>query len=61
MKKFTATFWRGNPQITGGGYKTTRTIEAKTLASAKKKTREIEKNCCYGSMYLLEIIEQEAN
>lgn len=58
MKKFEAKFWRGNPQIAGGGYETTRTIEAKTLASAKKKAREYE-NCVYGSMTLLEIKEQE--
>ena len=58
MKKFTAKFWRGNPQIAGGGYETTRTIEAKTIASAKKKAREYT-NCLYGTMTLLEITEQE--
>lgn len=28
MKKYIATFWRGNPQIKDGGYETTREIEA---------------------------------
>ena len=59
MKKFIATFWRGNPQSTNGGYETTRTIEAKTLASAKKKAREIENSCVYGSMSLLNIKASE--
>lgn len=55
MKKYTATFFRYNPQLEGNGYETTREIEAKTIASAKKKAREIENNCLYGSMTLLEI------
>ena len=59
MKKFVATFWRGNPQISGGGYYTTRVIEAKTLNSANKKVDEIEKGCLYGSMFCTGIIEQE--
>ena len=55
MKTYTATFFRGNPQITGGGYQTTRTIEAKSITSARKKAREIENGCIYGSMTLLDI------
>lgn len=55
MKTYTATFYRGNPQLTSGGYQTTRTIEAKTIASARKKAREIENNCIYGSMRLIDI------
>jgi len=58
MKKFVAKFWRGNPQIKGGGYETTREIEAKTITSATKKAREYE-NCLYGTMSLIEITEQE--
>lgn len=52
MKEYIATFWRSNPQLSQGGYETTRTIEAKTIASARKKAREIEANCRYGSMTL---------
>lgn len=58
MKKFVAKFWRGNPQIDGGGYETTRTVEAKTIASARKKAKEYE-HCLYGTMSLIEITEME--
>ena len=57
MKTYKATFWRGNPQISSGGYETTRSIEAKTIASARKKAREIENQCVYGSMTLLDVEE----
>ena len=59
MKKFTAVFWRGNPQIKGGGYETTREIEARTKRSAERKARQIENNCCYGSMTLISLAENE--
>lgn len=54
MKTYTVTFFRGNPQIKNGGYETTRTIEAKTKASAEKKARKFE-NCLYGTMTLIKI------
>lgn len=54
MKKYTALFFRSNPQLKNGGYETTRTIEAKTIASARKKAREYE-DCLYGSMTLIDI------
>ena len=57
MKKFTAVFWRGNPQLKNGGYETTRTIEARTLASARKKANS--KTCVYGTMKLLDIYEEK--
>ena len=57
MKQYTAKFWRGNPQLKNGGYETTRTIEAKTIASARKKAKEYE-DCCYGSMELLDVTEK---
>lgn len=57
MKKFKATFWRSNPQLTNGGYVTTRTIEAKTIRSARKKANEICAKTLYGSMTLLNIEE----
>lgn len=59
MKNFIATFWRGNPQIENGGYETTRTIEARTIASARKKAEKIENNCAYGTMSLL-MVQPEA-
>ncbi len=54
MKTYKATYWRGNPQLQNGGYETERTIEAKTIASARKKAREYE-NCIYGTMTLISI------
>lgn len=60
MKTYTATFFRSNPQLTSGGYKTTRTIEAKTIASARKKAREIEDKCIYGSMDLIDVVLSES-
>ena len=54
MKTYIATFWRGNPQSKNGGYETTRTIEARTQASAEKKARAYEK-CIYGSMSLIKV------
>jgi hypothetical protein len=60
MKTYTATFCRGNPQLANGGYETERTIEAKTIASARKKARkEYEEGCLYGSMTLIKIVEEE--
>lgn len=55
LKKYVATFWRGNPQFKAGGYETTRTIEAVSIASARKKAREISERCVYGSMEMLSI------
>lgn len=55
MKKYTATYWRSNPQLANGGYETTREIEAKTIASARKKAREIAERSAYGSMELLNV------
>lgn len=55
MKKYIAKFFRYNPQIRGGGYETEREIEAKTISSARKRAREIENNCLYGSMTLIDI------
>lgn len=59
MKKYIATFWRGNPQMKGGGYETTREIEAVSIASARKKARDIEDGCAYGSMSLLSIEKED--
>lgn len=56
MKTYIATFMRHNPQT--GNYETTRKIEAKTIASARKQARYIEKACVYGSMSLINIEEQ---
>lgn len=54
-EKYIATFWRGNPQMKNGGYETTREIEAVSITSARKKARDIEDGCAYGSMSLLSI------
>ena len=58
MKTYTAKFWRGNPQLSGGGYYTTRIINAKSKANAIKQAKEFEK-CSYGSMTLIELTEDE--
>ena len=52
MMRFTATFWRSNPQLRSGGYWTERTIEAKTLGAAVKEAHKIGNACSYGSMEL---------
>ena len=54
MNRYIAKFWRGNPQSPKGGYETERIIDAKTIASAKKKAREFE-NTTYGTMTLIDI------
>lgn len=55
MKTYIATFWRSNPQLANGGYEITRTIEAKTIAFARKKANQISDNCSYGGMNLISI------
>lgn len=57
MKKFTATFFRYNPQLANGGYETTRTIEARTIRSAEKKAYKLAEQMLYGSMRLISITE----
>lgn len=42
MKKFIATYFRHNPQLKSGGYETTIEIEVRTIASAKKDSREYQ-------------------
>lgn len=59
MKKYVATFWRSNPQLPKGGYVTTREIEAKTIASARKQAREITEKTVYGGMELLKVEKAE--
>ena len=48
-----ATYYRHNPQLSSGGYQTTRKIEAVSITSARKKAREITEGCVYGSLELL--------
>lgn len=55
MKQYIVKFWRSNCQLANGGYETTRTIEAKTIASARKKASELAARCIYGGMTVLEI------
>lgn len=55
MKRFKVTFWRSNPQLSAGGYKTTRIIEARTIGSAEKKANELAAKVAYGSMRLTDI------
>lgn len=55
MKTWKITLWRINPQLTKGGYETTRTIEAKTEASAWKKAEKKFSNCVYGGMSVLKV------
>lgn len=55
MRVYTAKYWRGSPQIKGGGYYTTRTIEARSIVSARKKAKDIAEDCIYGYMDLLEV------
>ena len=55
MKQYKGIIWRSNPQSTNGGYETTRTVEAKTIASATKKLQKICDSCIYGGMTLLDV------
>lgn len=55
MKNYVATYWRGNVQLASGGYETKTEIEAVSIASARKKAREIASRCVYGSMTLLTV------
>lgn len=55
MKSFRITFWRDNPQLSNGGYETTRIVEAKTLSSAKKQADKICSSCVYGGMSVKKI------
>lgn len=59
MKKWIGTFWRVNPQFEKGGYMTTRTVEARTQASARNKLIKQYVNCrhAYGSMELILVKE----
>lgn len=53
VKTYIATYYRHNPQLSSGGYQTTRKIEAVSITSARKKAREITDGCVYGSLELL--------
>ena len=57
MKTWKCTFWRSNPQLKSGGYETTRTVEAKTRASAEKKAEAKYGDAVYGGMTLLKVEE----
>lgn len=59
LKTYTATFWRGNPQLKDGGYVTERKIEAVSITQARKIAREeYESGCVYGTMTLLDIVKE---
>ncbi len=58
MKEYKVELYRHNPQLAGGGYITTRTIEARTIASARKQAREMAERCLYGSMKVLSVREK---
>ena len=59
IKTYTATFWRGNPQLKDGGYITERKIEAVSITQARKIAREKHENgCVYGTMALLDSVKE---
>lgn len=55
MKTFIVTFWRENPQLKNGGRYTTRTIEARTEASAREKADKIAEAVPYDEMYVVSV------
>lgn len=55
MKSYIATYFRHNLQFKSGGYETARKIAAVSIASARKRAREITEHCVYGSMELLDV------
>ena len=59
MKTWECTFWRENPQLSNGGYKTARTVEANTKASAEKKAEKKYGGPSYGGMILLNVVEKK--
>lgn len=59
MKTYVATFFRHNPQLANGGYRTERRIEAVSITSARKKAREYTEGVTYGSMELLDVRREE--
>lgn len=58
MKTYIAIFFRGNPQLKNGGYKVVKTIEARSITSAKKKARELADRVNYGTMQLIDVLEE---
>ena len=57
MKKYTVILMRHNPQT--GDYQTERTVEARTIVSARKKAQELADSCVYGSMTVLDVYLKE--
>lgn len=54
MNTYQATYLRQNPQL-GAPYKTDYYIDAKNIASARKKAREIAESVPYGSLELINV------
>lgn len=59
LKTYNVTLMRHNPQT--GDYETTRTVEAVSISSARKKARELAESCTYGSMSVLDIQLDESS
>ena len=57
MKQYTVILIRHNPQT--GDYQTERTVEARSIASARKKARELAESCVYGSMTVVDVYLKE--
>lgn len=55
MKTYKAIFNRYNPQT--GLYQTERNIEAEDKRKARKRCKEIENHCVYGSLFLVSLEE----
>lgn len=60
MKTYTLTFWRSNPQLKNGGYEMKRTVEARSIVSARKKAREIAEKPGYGGLRVLNVALADA-
>jgi len=59
MTKFVAIYWRGNPQLTSGGYYTAKEVSGKTLESVERRLANAKDDSAYGSMSLVKVIERE--
>lgn len=55
MKDYVITIRRHNPQLKNGGYETKRTVQAASIASARRQARKIVESCIYGSIEVLSI------
>lgn len=59
---YTATFWRGNPQLKNGGYYMIKEFQAVSHKAAERQAERYIKGMVYGSLDLINVkLKQENN